>query len=137
MQSLSRKAGFDLSIVITTKNRHKSMLRTLDALLSQITKDHKTEIIIVEETNDPQPVKEEGVKYQTLLKRLKIPTSTLSFYLNHLLKAKMILRHHIGREHIYTIADKDAIMKLLVTYKSSFIDRLIDNVTSTWMEMHS
>jgi predicted transcriptional regulator len=77
-----------------------------------------------------------GVKYQTLLQRLRIPSSTLSFYLNHLVKSRIIIRHHVGREHIYTVANDDAIMKLLIMYQSSFIDRLIDNVIATWMELH-
>jgi predicted transcriptional regulator len=78
---------------------------------------------------------EAGVKYQTLLQRLQLPSSTLSFYLNHLVKSNVIIRHHVGREHIYTVANGDAIMKLLITFQSSFIDRLIDNVIATWMEL--
>jgi predicted transcriptional regulator len=105
-------------------------LETIDRkLLSILRQKRLREIILI-------IINEEGAKYQTLLTRLKIPTSTLSFYINHLTKSNVILRHHIGREHIYTVANEDIIMKLLITYKSSFIDRLIDNVTSTWMEIH-
>jgi predicted transcriptional regulator len=74
--------------------------------------------------------------YQTLLKRLAIPSSTLSFYLKQLIQYNVIKRHHIGREHIFTVTNKEAIMTLLIIYKSSFIDRLIDNVISAWIGIH-
>jgi GT2 family glycosyltransferase/peptidoglycan/xylan/chitin deacetylase (PgdA/CDA1 family) len=45
------------------------MLRTLDALLSRLSGDAKLEIIIIEETNNPQPVKEKGVKYYSIPER--------------------------------------------------------------------
>jgi predicted transcriptional regulator len=106
-------------------------LETIDRKLLSILRQKRLREIILIMIND------EGAKYQTLLKRLKIPTSTLSFYLNHLMESNVIMRHHVGREHIYTVANEDVIMKLLITYKSSFIDRLIDNVTSTWMEMNN
>jgi predicted transcriptional regulator len=99
-------------------------------LLSILRQKRLREIILI-------ILNEEGVKYQTLLQRLKIPTSTLSFQLNHLMKSNVIIRQRIGHEHVYTVADEDALMKLLITYQSSFVDRLIDNVIATWMEMHN
>ena len=99
-------------------------------LLSILRQKRLREIILI-------ILNEKGVKYQTLLQRLKIPTSTLSFQLNHLMKSNVIIRQRIGREHVYTVADEDVLMKLLITYQSSFIDRLIDNVIATWMEMHN
>lgn len=99
-------------------------------LLSILRQKRLREIILI-------MIHEEGAKYQTLVERLNIPMSTLSYYLNQLMKSNVVIRHHVGREHIYTVKNEDAVMQLLITYKTSFIDKLIDNVTSTWMEMHN
>jgi len=51
------------SIVIPTKGRHESMLRTLDAVRCCLPSDMNLEIIVIEETDTPQPIREERVKY--------------------------------------------------------------------------
>jgi GT2 family glycosyltransferase len=51
------------SIVIPTKDRHESMLRTLDAVRCCLPSDLNLEIIVIEETDTPQPIREEQVKY--------------------------------------------------------------------------
>jgi GT2 family glycosyltransferase len=51
------------SIVIPTKGRRESMLRTLDAVLFCLPSDIDLEIIVIEETGTPQPIREERVKY--------------------------------------------------------------------------
>ncbi|UCE95234.1 MAG: transcriptional regulator [Candidatus Bathyarchaeota archaeon] len=73
-------------------------------------------------------------KYNHLLKELRVPPSTLSFYLKYLVDHNILARHKIGRENIYTIKSEDQVAKMLISYKSSFVDRLVDNVLSTWME---
>jgi len=73
-------------------------------------------------------------KYQALLKRLRIPPSTLSLYLKYLISRNILKRHKISHENIYTVQDEDRIAKVLMTYRSSFVDRLVDKTLSTWME---
>ena len=73
-------------------------------------------------------------KYSFLLESLNIPPSTLSFYLKYLVENKVIGRNKIGYENIYSIKEKDRIAKVLMTYRSSFLDKLIDKTMNTWLE---
>jgi predicted transcriptional regulator len=75
------------------------------------------------------------VKYQMLLDDLSIPPSTLSFYLKRLVDLGILLRHQIGRESMYTIADEETLSRLLMIYRTSFVDKLIDKTLATWMEI--
>jgi GT2 family glycosyltransferase/peptidoglycan/xylan/chitin deacetylase (PgdA/CDA1 family) len=59
----------DVSIIIPTKDRHDSMLITLKAVLSSVPNDTKVEIVVIEETNNPQPVEDKGVKYYSIPER--------------------------------------------------------------------
>jgi predicted transcriptional regulator len=79
-------------------------------------------------------INRERMSYQELLEHLQIPASTLSFYMNKLLEADTVLLHRIGRENFYTIKNEHKVARTLIVYKSSFLDNLVDNVLSTWME---
>jgi predicted transcriptional regulator len=59
---------------------------------------------------------------------LVLTHTKIKFIDHHLLQ-----RHHIGRETLYTLTSTDEIMKCLITYQSSFLDRLIDNALASWM----
>ena len=51
------------SVVIPTKGRHESMLRTLDGVLCCLPVDANYEVIVIEETDAPQRIQKERVKY--------------------------------------------------------------------------
>ena len=74
------------------------------------------------------------VKYQSLLRNLGIPPSTLSLYLKHLVESNVLKKHRIGRENMYTVQDEDRVAKVLLSYKASFLDKLVDKALYTWME---
>jgi len=73
-------------------------------------------------------------KYQVLLKHLRIPPSTLSLYLKYLVDRNILKRQRIDHENIYTVQDEDRVAKILMSYKSSFVDKLVDKALSTWVE---
>jgi predicted transcriptional regulator len=77
---------------------------------------------------------EEKMKHQEILEFLEIPASTLSFYMNKLLEVDAVKLHKIGRENIYEINNQYKIARLLIIYRASFMDKLVDKVLSTWME---
>jgi len=77
------------------------------------------------------------VKYQSLSDGLKLPHSTLSFYLKYLIDHGILAREKIGYENVYTIRDEDRVAKVLIAYKSSFSDRLVDKAIETFMETHA
>jgi predicted transcriptional regulator len=73
-------------------------------------------------------------KYQSLLNELRIPPSTLSLYLKHLIDNNILVRTKVGHENIYSVQDEDRVAKLLIAYKSSLVDKLVDKALSTWLE---
>jgi predicted transcriptional regulator len=73
-------------------------------------------------------------KYRFIVETLKLPPSTISFYLKHLLDNQIIVRTKIGYENVYTLTDEDRIVKILIAYQSSFLDTLVDKWASTWLE---
>jgi len=76
------------------------------------------------------------VKYQFLSDCLKLPHSTLSFYLKYLVQNNILERTRIGYENLYTVKDEERLTKVLIAYKSSFVDKLVDRALNTWMETH-
>jgi len=76
------------------------------------------------------------VKYQFLSDQFKLPHSTLSFYLKYLVDNGILARVKIGYENLYTIQDEERVAKVLIAYKSSFLDKLVDKTLAAWMETH-
>ena len=76
-------------------------------------------------------------KYQFMADYLKIPHSTLSFYLKYLVDNGILLKDKVGYETIYTVKDDDKVVKVLVAYKASFLDKLIDKAVSMWLETYT
>lgn len=76
-------------------------------------------------------------KYQFMADYLKIPHSTLSFYLKYLVDNDILVKDKVGYETIYTVKDEDKVAKVLVAYKASFLDKLIDKTLYTWLEIYT
>ncbi|MCW3994643.1 MAG: transcriptional regulator [Candidatus Bathyarchaeota archaeon] len=74
------------------------------------------------------------VKSQTIVKTLNLSPSTISFYLNHLVKNNILERTKVGYENIYTLKEEDRIEKILIAYQPSFMDKMVDKWASTWLE---
>lgn len=76
-------------------------------------------------------------KYQFMADYLKVPHSTLSFYLKYLVDNGILLKEKVGYETIYTVKDDDKVVKVLVAYKASFLDKLIDKAVAMWLETYT
>ncbi len=76
-------------------------------------------------------------KYQFMAEYLKIPHSTLSFYLKYLIDNGILLKEKVGYETIYTVKDEDKVVKVLIAYKASFLDKLIDKTVAMWLETYT
>jgi DNA-binding transcriptional ArsR family regulator len=98
-------------------------------VLSALRQKRMREIVLV--------VLENGkAKYQLLAERLKLSHSTLSSYLKYLVNRNLLVMEKIGYENLYTIRDEDRVAKVLIAYKPSFLDKLVDRALDTWMETH-
>ena len=76
------------------------------------------------------------LRYQSLADYLKLPHSTLSLYLKCLVESDVLAREKVGYENFYTVRNEDRVAKVLIAYKSSFLDKLVDKALNTWMETH-
>ncbi len=77
------------------------------------------------------------VKHQFISDYLKLPNSTLSCYLKHLVDSMVLCKEKIGYENIYTVCDENRVARVLIAYKSSFLDKVVDKTLNTWMESYS
>jgi len=75
-----------------------------------------------------------GITHATISGKLSIKLSTLSKYLKHLEELKIITSHRDGRKKNYFVREKDNIVKLLITYKKSFWDSIIDNALEIFFD---
>jgi predicted transcriptional regulator len=107
----------------------KPLDREEKKLLSALRQKRLREIVLIVLTNGK-------VKYQFLSDCLKLPHSTLSLYLKYLVDNEILTRTKIGYENLYTVQDEERIAKVLVAYRSSFLDSLVDKTLNTWMELH-
>ncbi len=123
------------NIIIEEKSEHYtryyvSALETEDKkLLSILRNGRLRDIVMIILVN-------EKAKYQFLLETLKLPASTISFYLKYLVDNDVIERTRIGYENIYTLKNQERVEKILVSYQSSLLDKVVDKWTRTWLENH-
>jgi predicted transcriptional regulator len=76
------------------------------------------------------------VKYQQLSDYFKIPHSTLSLYLKSLADNDILVKEKVGYDTYYYVKDEDRVAKVLVVYKQSLLDLLVDKTLSAWLESY-
>lgn len=76
----------------------------------------------------------ENTFHRDIVQSLRLPPSTVSFYLNYLAEHSVISKIRFGRETKYIIADKDIVIKMLIAYRQSFLDKLVDRFLEVWFE---
>lgn len=79
-------------------------------------------------------LQQKTANFKALNDQLNLPRSSLSFYLNYLVKHDIIDCDRVGYENLYTVKDENRVAKILATYRSSFIDRLVDKAMSMWLD---
>jgi predicted transcriptional regulator len=58
--------------------------------------------------------------------------SSLSFYLNDLVSKGIIIRLKDGRAAHFSVAEPERVSRALITYRRSFLDKLVDRFISIW-----
>ena len=66
--------------------------------------------------------------YADLVAELRVPTSTLALYLQQLTSRGLIERRSHGRTSSYHLIAPERIIRLLHSYRSSFIDGIVDHL---------
>ncbi len=65
-------------------------------------------------------------------KAVRLSPSTISWHLNKLVEAGIVEKRKEGRESYFEVKDPERIVKLLITYKESFLDRLVEGFVEAW-----
>ena len=75
-----------------------------------------------------------GCTHQALMNALGLPASTLSTYLSILVAKNVVKRERRGKENLYSVTDEESVMKVLIVYRPSFLDKLVDHAISMYLE---
>lgn len=73
-------------------------------------------------------------KHKDIAREVSVSPSTLSWHLKRLTDAGVLLSDTKGRESYFSILDSNRIIRLLVTYRASFLDKLVDQFIDSWTE---
>jgi predicted transcriptional regulator len=76
-----------------------------------------------------------GVDHRSIQEALGIGASSLSFYMKDLIEKEVIEKRRKGRRSLYSVADVERVVKLLITYRPSFLDKMVDRFLETWLEV--
>ena len=77
-------------------------------------------------------VERPGVTFQELAAWVPISPSTLSFHLQKLTKAGILVSDKLGREKTYRCPDADRVRRLIVDFRATFVDDLVDRFADAW-----
>lgn len=75
-----------------------------------------------------------GSSHSELKSALGLPASTLSTYLSLLMSKNVLRRERRGKENLYFVVDEEAVMKVLLVYRPTFLDKLVDHAISLYMD---
>ena len=70
--------------------------------------------------------------HEHLVKILDIAPSTISWHLKKLIDASIVNKEVGGRKSFYSLNDPELIKKVLIKYKESFLDILVDRFIEMW-----
>jgi len=74
--------------------------------------------------------------FKEIAKNFSESPSTISFHVDKLIKSELIKKEKLGREMLYSVTDEQSVAKMLITYKQSFLDSLVESFVETWCELH-
>lgn len=75
-----------------------------------------------------------GSTHANMMGAMGMPASTLSTYLSILLGKNMVRRERVGKENHYSVVDEEGVVKVLMVYRPSFLDKLVDSAISLYLD---
>lgn len=67
-----------------------------------------------------------------LVEKLQLSAPTISWHLGRLRDAGAITSARKGAELLFSVSEPEVVTHLLVTYKSSFLDKIVDGFVEVW-----
>ncbi len=78
-------------------------------------------------------MKNGGARHKEITEAFNVSGATISYHLKRMLEKGILLVEGSGREHFYTVRDPDMVADVLITYRRSFGDRLVDAFVRSWI----
>jgi predicted transcriptional regulator len=73
-----------------------------------------------------------GARNKDLADALGLSASTISWHLGRLVLAGALAMERAGGDASFKVVEPEVVTRLLVTYKSSFLDRIVDRFVEVW-----
>jgi predicted transcriptional regulator len=71
-------------------------------------------------------------QFNEIANRFDLAPSKLAYHLNKLVTKDIIEKEKKGRTTIYRVMDEETIANVLITYRPSFLDAVVDNFIEAW-----
>jgi predicted transcriptional regulator len=73
--------------------------------------------------------------FETIVKNSGFGSSTVLFHLEKLVEFQIVQKYVSGKKTFYKIVNKDRVASVLVGYKESFLDDVVDNFVEVWEKL--
>jgi predicted transcriptional regulator len=73
-------------------------------------------------------------QFNELAQKFDLAPSKLAYHLKKLVKKDIIVKKKEGRITIYRAKDEDAIANVLITFRQSFLDSVVESFLESWKE---
>ncbi len=110
-------------------NVRDSELGQDEAILSLLRQEHLRKIVVYLLTN-------KKTTNFDIAKAMLLSPSTISMHLKKLTEANLIGSKRRGRKLKYFIVDPQRVAAVLIGYRKSFLDEIVDNFVNVWQELH-
>jgi len=77
-------------------------------------------------------LEKQGVRNRDLAQRLKLSASTVSWHIGRLVASGAVEQEVKDGETVYRVSEPEAVIQLLLTYKTSFVDEIVDRFIELW-----
>ncbi|MEA2053917.1 MAG: ArsR family transcriptional regulator [Candidatus Thermoplasmatota archaeon] len=74
--------------------------------------------------------------HKEICEAVKKSPSTVSFHLKKIIEAGIVEAISLGRETSYSVKDREQVIKILITYRSTFVDGAVDRFVETWSSLN-
>ena len=72
-------------------------------------------------------------RHSDIAEHVNISPSTLSYHISKLVKSGIVAKESEGREVYYFVVDPERVSAIIVKYRKSFLDSLVDNFAKWYM----
>ena len=73
--------------------------------------------------------------FDGILSQFEFTKSALSFHMKKLLMSGIVRENRSGSGTTYEIADVDEVVRIIITYRSTFLDNVVDSFVDSWLQM--